>query len=190
MKKQTYRIDGFIDRGSLKVGDRMEFLDKEGVWRRTSPITYVQVSGNKVYVETENSIYMNYDQQIEQTQNKTLEQALAEKYLNSEKHMKFIGGYDIDKLIMMDQNGQQWSITPDKVQTGMHIQLGCNVLDMETGLISSGTLDIPRVQDFIYQEGQLIIESRSSVFSNVDFSKELAELKMEHDKSQNVEIDR
>lgn len=202
MTKKEHRIDGFIDRGTLKVGDRMKYMDRDGVMRQTSPITHVEVAGGKVYVETQNSIYMNYDPIREQAQNMqdvwkyqeqeyqppTLERALAERCLDSGKHPKYIDGFTVDDLIMQDQNGQRWYIKPEQIQPGMHIQIDCYVCDMDTGNKSHGILDIPSVQDFAYQNGQLIIESRSSIFSNIDFSNELDELKMERNPGQNMEI--
>ena len=193
MEKQVYRIYGFVDLGSAKVGQRMTFVDDKGQWRKTSEIINAQIAGDKVLVETQNSIYANYDYVREQSQNAqdlwkyqqqayqppTLEQTLAERCFDNGKQPKWISEYDIDKLIMKDQNGQSWYIAPEQVQSGMHIQLNCKILNMETGNISIGTLDIPNVQDFAYQDGKLIVESRSSIFTNVDFSKELDEIKKE-----------
>jgi hypothetical protein len=200
MKKQEYKIDGFIDRGSLQVGERMKFLDQNGVWHQTSPITHVEVAGSNVYVETANSVYRNYEpvherakaqelwrHQQQEFQPPTLERALAERSIESGKHPKAISEFDINKLIMVDRDGQGWYITPEQVQQGMHLQLECNLVDIKTGQSSSGTLDIPCVQDFAYKDGNLVIESRSSMFSSVDFTPEFIDLQTEKEQVPQIE---
>lgn len=206
MDKNVHIINGFVDLGTAKVGECMKFLHN-GQWHQTSPIIRAQVAGDKVLVETQNSIYANFDFMREKSQSyeqakdvwrhqqaeyqpPTLEQALAARCLDGNKSAKIIGDFNVERLIKVERDGSRWYVGPDNIQVGDHVQLKCNVFDIERGTMSSGLLDIPSVQDFVYQDSQLLIESRSSMFSSIDFSRELAEIKMERAQNHQIDIER
>ena len=56
MDKRRITING-CDIGSLEVGKRANVF-KNGVFYITSPVVYANVSGGKVYIETQNTIYI------------------------------------------------------------------------------------------------------------------------------------
>ena len=179
--KQFNKINGFIDLGSAKAGERLKFIDDNGQWRQTSPIVNAQVNGTYVYIETQNSVYANYDIELMQNQTQAIsqERLLAEKTLEIGKDAIHIADFDINKLIFIDKNNQGWYIHPSQVEPGMHLQLETTIRNMETGVVNHGVLNIPSVQDFQYDNGNLTMQSGSKVFSSIDFSRELNELKIE-----------
>lgn len=202
MDNNIHRIDGFIDRGSLQVGSPMKYVDKDGLMRQTSPITHVEVAGGKVYAETQSgSIYVNYDiehsqqqqshedrPQYENDEVKMFKNSLAQYCIDADKHPKEIGNFDINQLTAEYSDGQFYQIDPSQVTPGMHIHLPCDITDLETNQTMHGVLNVPNVQNFQYENGTMIIESGSSLFANVDFSKEFAEKSFEL--SQNFDLER
>ena len=63
------------------------------------------------------------------------------------------------------------------------------MMDMETGNVSRGVLNIPNVQDIVCKGDVIAIESRSTMFSNVNFSRELNEIKMDRNQEIGIELD-
>jgi len=186
---KIHKIDGFVNWGSVQNGARLEFVDN-GRLMQSSPIVECQKYGPHFYAITKNgNIYTNDDRMIESYRSrqepaasvKTINAVLAERCVDGEKSAKIISDFDIDKIYQVHGDENISRITPEQISAGMHIQFKCTILDVGAGTIQNGYLNIPKVKDFAFdrESNVLLIESKHSVFSNVDFSKEYKELQAE-----------
>ena len=119
-----------------------------------------------------------------------LEDMLAKRCLDNDKHPQLISEFDVNSIFTIKASGDCAYISPDKIEPGMHIVIACKMEDMETGLVRQGDLNVPCVKDFSYSNGNVLMESKSYMFSSVDFSKELKELKMEREQKQTIDFER
>lgn len=59
-------------------------------------------------------------------------------------------------------------VTVEDLKQGLHIQLQCSVHDVDRDMVHNKGFDIPHVQRFAHQDGNFIIDSRGSRFTNID----------------------
>ena len=201
MAKQEYRMHGFIDKSSLRVGERVTFTDDRGRLVQTSPITYVEYSGNNVYLETANGIYRNYD--VEKVRQQEVDRSLyrqgiveppkhdaidekqkiksfAERVVETGKSPFRLLDYDFNTL-QIYTNGQYYPLTHRSAyeaieQGSADLIMQCKIQDMRSGQITENTYQLNGVTKFdIEPKGFLEIESSDFLFTTLDAREKVLE---------------
>jgi hypothetical protein len=98
---------------------------------------------------------------------------ISQAYVDYEKYEK--GTIGKNEL----QNRMPYGFQLEDMERGLHLQLDCAILDVETGGYSQGMLDVPCAKEFFSDGQDITIASRSSIFSSIDFSREFNEMKIE-----------
>ena len=182
INKQEYVVRGFVDLQSIRPGGFMRYIGPDGTVKRTENIISAIVKCQKIIVETENKIYRNFDIKnkskniIDEWNSPSIEQRLAEKCIQTGRHISYINEFDIKTLSVFDKFGYCIKIKPSQIKRGDHIQIECSLTDSVTRCTYAGILDIPAVETFIYSDEKLVIESKTAIFSSVNFENEFKAL--------------
>lgn len=212
-----------LNQRGIEIGESVEFYDKFGQIRETSPVIQGEKAGPYIWVATNSgNIYSNYEmdkdvvskikQQIPQWQKefeynrgknigaslyehtrqqqehsnkeKTLEQKQMERCYETGKkpfeinnlHNTRIWRMKTNEEISYEQSIGQYvgpwkSIEAADIRPGMHVLFeGAQQTNVEKGITGFKDLEMSNVQNCSYDRntGELLIESRSTVFKNTD----------------------